>query len=129
MKRLGKELRGLSLYPYQDGGGCFVFSDTENSRFAMIERLPPHRYIGSFRIITGKYDRVTHSLDTALTPISLGKKYPTGLFVCQDELNEDGERQTYKLIHWDEIVHCFPDSLKIDLLVDPRKIGPHHKLP
>jgi 3-phytase len=56
-------------------------------------------YRGRFRVGNAIIDGVTHTDGIDVTSISLGPAYDGGLFVAQDDRNDNGN-QNFKLVRW-----------------------------
>jgi 3-phytase len=120
---LRPDLEGLTLYYRSDGSGYLIVSSQGNNRFAVFRRETDNDYIASFEIGGGKIDRVTHTDGIDVLNLSLGSRFPTGLFVAQDDHN-DGN-QNFKLIRWGDIASALGEAVTVDTSFDPREVGKH----
>ncbi len=101
--RLVADVEGMSIYPTDDGGGYLLVSSQGSDEFIVYERQSPHAYLTRFRIAEGpEVDAATDTDGIDVTPVQLGPLFPAGLFVAQDDHNEDFTRN-FKLVRWDEI--------------------------
>jgi len=117
-KKLKADIEGITLYLLPEGRGYLIVSSQGNNSFAVYERRPPHRYLGSFRLS----DRVTvdGAEDTdgiAASSFNLGDAYPKGVLVVQDGENKNGNEkrpQNFKLVRWDSIAQSFTPALEVE---------------
>lgn len=72
----------------------------------------PYRICHQFKIIDNPgirpiIDKVTHTDGIAVSAFPVLPDYPDGLFVTQDDLNEeiDGRIQNFKYVSWSKIEH------------------------
>lgn len=101
--RFRPDLEGVTLYIQPGGDGYLIASSQENNEFLVYDRQPPNHYIGRFTIGgTDKIDAVTHTDGICVTSRPLGEAFPAGLFVAQDDENDDGN-QNFKLVSWARI--------------------------
>ena len=104
------DIEGLTIYPTDSLNGYLIASSQGNYSFAVFERQGDNKYLGSFRIVEGKVDGVEETDGIDVTPVSLGQKYPKGMFVVQDGYNYEGEKlisQNFKMISWSAIEMYF----------------------
>lgn len=100
---LHMDIEGLTLYASADGGGYLIASSQGSDTFHAYDREPPNALAFTFRVGEGEgVDEVTHTdgIDACATP--LGRAYPRGVFVVQDDANP-GANQNFKLISWEQI--------------------------
>ncbi len=107
---LRADVEGLALYCAADSRGYLLVSSQGNSRFAVFSRRPPYRYLGSFRIAGGTVDGVSGTDGIDVANVGLGRPFERGLFVAQDDRNDDGN-QNFKLVRWDDIAGAFDPPL------------------
>ena len=110
------DIEGLAIYELPDGEGYLISSSQGNDSYAVFERRPPNKYLGSFRIVDGTVidgSQETDGLDA--TSFSLNKNYPAGLLVVHDGENKDNGTsapQNFKMVRWDSIALKFNPLLK-----------------
>ncbi|MEM9305081.1 MAG: phytase [Pseudomonadota bacterium] len=87
------------------GDGFLVLSSQGNSTFAVLDRLPPHGYRGSFEIVRGAGidgAQDTDGLAIITTPVG---PFAGGLLVVQDGINTlPRGNQNFKYVPWDDVV-------------------------
>ena len=117
---LEADIEGLTLYRTSDGTGYLIASSQGDSTFAVYTRERDNRYLGSFRIVTGReIDEVTGTDGIAVSNAKLGPLFPNGLFVAQDNDNGD-QPQNFKLVPWEAIARSGPFPFVVDTrLTDP----------
>ncbi len=123
--RFGKihpDAEGLTLYYRENGKGYLIVSSQGNDRFSVFRREGKNEYITSFAISGGTVDRVTHTDGIDVVNLPLGRRFPTGLFVAQDDRNDDGN-QNFKLVRWGDIASALNNAVTVDTSYDPRQIG------
>ncbi len=119
---LAADVEGLAIYYSVDGTGYLIASSQGNDRFIFYERKLPCAYLATLSLVSGSgIDGVTHTDGIDVTNANLGPAFPFGLFVAQDDRNDEGN-QNYKLTPWHRIAGECP-SLHIDTSWDPRKVG------
>lgn len=100
------DIEGLTIYNTGQGNGYLIASSQGNYSFAIFERQGNNKYLGSFRIVDGEIDGVEETDGIDVTNVSLGEKYPKGIFVVQDGYNYESKKlqsQNFKLISWESI--------------------------
>jgi 3-phytase len=105
---LAADLEGVTLYTAQNGKGFIIVSSQGNNSYALFERQDPHTYLGSFHLADGsQVDGCEDTDGIAVCQESLGKKFPSGLFVAQDGYNKSPEgnmdMQNFKYVDWKAI--------------------------
>lgn len=120
---LKPDIEGLTIYYAADGKGYLIASSQGNDSYAVYERDGDNEYLGSFAIddlvVDGEVliDGTTGTDGIDVTNHSLGKEFPYGLFVAQDDINETEQEplnQNFKLVSWDKIANLFDPPLIID---------------
>ena len=97
-------MEGLTIAYTSDGEGYLIASSQGNNTFAVYRREGTNPYVKSFRIIAGeKIDEVTETDGIHVTTANLGPRFPKGVFIAQDGLDDKG-KQNFKLVPWDSIV-------------------------
>lgn len=99
---LRHDVEGLAIWRGPNGGGYLVASSQGSDDFVVYERTGDHDYIGRFEIEAGAVDGVTHTDGIEITSLPLGPRYPRGLFVAQDDENDE-QHQNFKLVPWHAI--------------------------
>lgn len=96
------DIEGLAL-----AGDFLLASSQGNNRYAVIDRLPPHRVLGSFSIDDGKVDGVQDTDGIAASTFA-SSAFPRGLLVVQDGSNTDPEaNQNFKFVDLGQIIDRF----------------------
>ena len=127
--RLKRDIEGLTIYYGHRHQGYLIAASQGNSRFIVYAREGDNRYLGSFKI-GGNHaiDAVTHTDGIDVTNFPLGRQFPYGMFVAQDDLNTDqkGHRahQNFKFVDWKLIADALDISIHTER--DPRR--PAHSL-
>lgn len=103
---LAPEVEGLAIYPTGATSGVLIASCQGKGWFAMFDREPPHRPLGTFRVGEGDgVDGVSGTDGVEAVGVSLGAAFPRGVFIAQDNENEgdDGPRQNFKVVAWERV--------------------------
>ena len=66
-------------------------------------------------------DKVTGTDGIDVVNSYLGPAFPKGVFIAQDDENDDGN-QNYKLVPWQAIAEAASPPLKVDIFWNPRKL-------
>lgn|GEM_PF-5678094 len=127
------DVEGLSIYYGADGKGYLLVSSQGDNTFAVYRREGNNEFVGRFAVgNNGSIDSVQESDGTDVINVSLGAKFPFGLFVTQDGDNlpaeivvDDGEEENinsnFKFVPWEDIATSFPEALTINTdSYDPR---------
>jgi myo-inositol-hexaphosphate 3-phosphohydrolase len=110
---LAADIEGLTLVHLPDGGGYLIASaqhvaDPGNSYFAVYQRTGGNPFVAAFRVVGGvAADGCQRTDGIAAHPGGLGPRFPTGLFVCQDNNNTapgSSGNQNFKLVHLGAVV-------------------------
>lgn len=79
------DIEGLAIYEGLDGTGYLIVSSQGDSSFAVLDRAPPHAYIGRFVIGEGNgVDSTDESDGLDVSNVPLGPAFPNGLLVAHD---------------------------------------------
>lgn len=99
------DIEGLALYVTGETTGYLIASVQGDSSFAVYERQGENRFRGRFRIgPSATIDGVGETDGIEATSRPLGPRFPKGVLVVQDGLNEpEGAGQNFKVIDWREI--------------------------
>ncbi len=101
-------------------------SSQGNSSYAIYERQGDNAYISNFTIgdsPTVDGTSVTDGID--VLGYGLGKNFPHGIFVAQDDENlENGKKlnQNFKMVPWERIATGAPTPLTMDDGTNPREL-------
>jgi len=117
------EVEGLTLYYTGTGTGYLIASSQGSDEFLVYRRDGNNAYVGRFKITDSNgIDAVTHTDGIDVTNVALGKAFPEGVFVVQDDKNTDpDEYQNFKLVSWKAIANAL--NLTIDTSWNPHKPG------
>ncbi len=109
-ERLRPDVEGIAIYQSGPDEGYLIVSSQGSNDFVVYRRAGENDYIGRFRIVAGNgLDRVTHTDGIEATSIALGPRFPAGLFVAQDD-EDDESGQNFKLVPW----HAIDTSLDLE---------------
>lgn len=103
---LVEDIEGVTLAPVGNDGGYLIASVQGNSTFAVFA-LPDVKLVARFGIAAstdGSVDGVTGTDGIALRLGNFGPKYPGGVFVAQDDVNE-GSAQNFKIVSWADVLN------------------------
>lgn len=111
---LTADVEGLAIYrPTQNKNqrneGFLIASSQGSHSYAIYELASSHRYIASFRIDKkGPFDRVSKTDGIEAVSVPLGKRFPRGVFIAQDDqnLHPSGAKfgQNFKLVSFTQIL-------------------------
>lgn len=111
---LTKDVEGLTIYYARDGTGYLIASSQGSSEFVIYRREGNNAYVATFKIITGNgIDKVTETDGIDVVNSYLGPAFPKGVFIAQDDENDDGN-QNYKLVPWQLIAESVSPPLTVD---------------
>ena len=101
------DVEGLAVYPMDgDRGGYLLVSSQGDSTFAVFEVTEPHGFLFSFRVgASGTIDEVTGTDGIAVCAADLGPRFPSGVFVAQDDVRP-GSGQNFKIVAWERIAEA-----------------------
>ncbi len=118
--RLTPDVEGLTIYYGRGGRGYLIASSQGSNEFVIYRRRGGNSYVGTFVIASGNgIDKVSHTDGIDVTNVPLGQDFPSGLFVAQDDANDEGN-QNFKLVPWENIAEAMRPPLAVDRLPDPR---------
>ncbi len=100
------DVEGLTIYYRRDGVGYLIASSQGNSRFNVYRREGNNPYLGTFQIASGPFGSAIDTDGIDVINMSLGPRYPQGLFVAQ---NDDVD---FKFVRWDDV--AMPLGLAVD---------------
>lgn len=109
--RLTADVEGLALVPPSPGSpGYLIASSQGDGTFAAYERRPPNAYVGSFRIGAGAtIDGCSDTDGIEAVGVSLGARFPRGVFVAQDGDNA-GANQNFKLVPLERVLRVLREG-------------------
>lgn len=114
---LRADVEGLTVYDAGQDRGYLIASSQGNDSFVVYDRSS-NAYIGTFEIHGGRVDGVSNTDGIEVTHRALGPEFPYGLFVAQDDTNQDSyfrkKLQNFKLVPWEAIAGHFKPSLYIN---------------
>ena len=117
---LTADVEGLTIYYASDTKGYLIASSQGDSTFAVYERDGDNKFLGFFQIgKTNAIDPVTGTDGIDVISAALGKGFPEGAFIAQDDTN-DGANQNFKLLPWQSIANAFTPKLTIVKTRSPR---------
>ncbi len=100
--QLAADVEGIALAAASRGGGTVIVSSQGNSTFAAFD-MDTGRYLASFQIraaADGSVDAVSGTDGIDLILGDFGPRYPGGLFVSQDDVNDGADTQNFKFTPW-----------------------------
>ena len=110
-KHLTADVEGLSIATGKNGVPWLVASSQGNDSYSIFNALPPHQFIGRFRIdlnLELGIDGVSETDGLDVYSQSFGKTFPLGLLVVQDGRNiMPNQGQNFKLIDWGQVLQLF----------------------
>lgn len=100
--KLHRDVEGLALADTRTGS-YLIASSQGSDDFVVFRRDDDLSYVTRFELSESPgIDRVTHTDGIEAFVGPLGHLYPAGLFIAQDDENDDG-RQNFKLVCWSEV--------------------------
>ena len=118
------DVEGLSIYATANGAGYLLASSQGSDTYVVYGRLPPHPFLGRFRIVDfGGIDGTTGTDGIDVASVALGPLFPGGAFLAQDNENPPFN-QNFKLVPWPSIAAAFTPPLAVDTGVSPRWTSP-----
>jgi len=100
------DVEGLTIYYRRDGAGYLIASSQGNSRFNVYRREGNNPYLGTFQIASGPFGSASDTDGIDVINMSLGPRYPQGLFVAQS-----GDVD-FKFVRWEDV--AMPLGLAVD---------------
>ena len=117
------DVEGLTIYYGSAGNGYLLASDQSKSEYAVYQRTGSNAYVGKFRIGDGPIDGTFYTDGIDVTNFNLGGAYSSGMFIAQDNTNNGGANQNFKMVPWNRIASQMTPPLIIDTGYDPRSVG------
>lgn len=103
-------VRSLALYEGANGRGHWVVSHGEDT-FSVFSRVPPHAFQGNFKMVAdGGIDGVSLSEGVFASSASLGQRFPKGIFLALDGLNDTAPN--VKGVSWETLSSRFSPPLE-----------------
>lgn len=106
------DVEGMTIYETGPTTGYLLVSSQGSDTYVVYDRVAPNAYITSFRIGAGAIDAATDSDGIDVVEQSLGGRFASGLFVAQDDHNEDFT-VNFKLVPWGDIARAVAPALEI----------------
>lgn len=125
---LEADVEGLAIYYGPGEEGYLLVSSQGDNTFAIFKRSGNNEYLGSFGVgSNGEIDSAEESDGAHIVNVSLGERFPNGLLVVHDGLNDpeflvedDGEMENastnFKFVAWEAVANAFEPPLLIDTL-------------
>jgi 3-phytase len=107
---LKDDVEGVSIYYGAGGTGFLIVSNQGEDNYALYRREGRNDYLGKFQIVANSARGVdgvseTDGLDVVSAP--LGREFPAGLLVVQDDRNlMPAARQNFKLVSWKDVMEA-----------------------
>jgi len=103
---LRADVEGLAILR-RSSGASYLMASSQGSNDFLVYRLGPAlKRIGRFEVNEHDgVDGVSHTDGIEVVGVPLGPRYPSGLFVCQDDKNDRGN-QNFKLVSVAEITEA-----------------------
>lgn len=113
------DIEGLALFAGSaPTSGYLIASSQGNFSYAIFERMPPNKYVGSFQVVDSHTLDGTQETDgIEVLNYPLNDDFRHGIFIAQDGFNFDGETlstQNFKLVKWEDIAKSFTPPLLIE---------------
>ncbi|MFT8321439.1 MAG: phytase [Bacillus sp. (in: firmicutes)] len=125
-KHLSADIEGLTMYYAPNGKGYLMASSQGDSKYAVYERQGNNKYKNDFQIGNSKkIDGTSHTDGIDVLGYGLGKEYPYGIFVAQDDENMDNGKkrnQNFKIVSSEKIIKPLNGTLDKKYQVNPRKL-------
>ncbi len=96
--RLVADAEGLAIAAEGAGNGGWLVASSQGDNAYAVWQLSDDRYMGRFRIVTGRVGGTQETDGIALASGDFGPAYPAGLLVVQDGDNQPA--QNFKLVSW-----------------------------
>ncbi len=105
---LTADVEGLTIFYASGGKGYLLASSQGDSSFVVYDRVAPHGYKFTFRVVANSslgIDAVSDTDGIEVMNLGLGSAFPDGVFVVQDGANSGGN-QNFKLVPWSSIANA-----------------------
>ena len=117
---LAADVEGLTIYYSGDSAGYLIASSQGDNSYAVYSREGENNFIGRFSIVDGQNIDGTSGTDGIdVCNMNLGGKFSSGIFVAQDDINDNGN-QNFKIVLWNHISSTFVPHLSINNTWDLR---------
>ena len=111
---LADDVEGLTLYYGGESTGYLIASSQGDDTYVIYSREGQNNFIGRFSVIDSETVDGTSGTDGIdVCNMSLGGQLSNGIFVVQDDVNDNGN-QNFKVISWDNIASLFSPPLIIN---------------
>jgi len=101
---LAADVEGLTIAYGKGGKGYLIASSQGDNSYVVYRREGDNAFVKKFRIGAGNgIDEVTNTDGIYVTTANLGPRFPRGIFIAQDGVN-DKANQNFKLVPWHLIV-------------------------
>jgi 3-phytase len=102
------DVEGLTISYGPNGTGYLLASSQGNNSFVAYKREGSNDYVKTFKIAPGNgIDGVQETDGIDVTTMDLGSNFPSGVFVAQDGINDNGY-QNFKLVPYQRIFPSLP---------------------
>lgn len=102
------DVEGLTISYGPNGTGYLLASSQGNDSFVAYKREGSNDYVKTFKIEPGNgIDGVQETDGIDVTTMDLGSNFPSGVFVAQDGINDNGY-QNFKLVPYQRIFPSLP---------------------
>ena len=105
---IGGDPEGITLYQTSESEGYIILSSQGDSKYNIYDRVTPHRYLGSFRIVgDGRVDGASDTDGIDVVNIRVPGKFRQGLLVVQDGFNTnrtDVMNQNFKIVDFIKVL-------------------------
>jgi 3-phytase len=116
------EIEGLAVYTMADNQGYLIVTNEAVDSLLVYERTGDNEFVGEFKIVAGEdTDAVSEPGGVTVTGLSLGERFPQGVFVTTDDVNSaPNADNNFKLVSWEAIATGL--ALDVDTTYDPRAL-------
>jgi 3-phytase len=105
---IGGDPEGITLYQTSESEGYIILSSQGDSKYNIYDRVTPHSYLGSFRIVgDGRVDGASDTDGIDVVNIRVPGRFHQGLLVVQDGFNTDGTdvmNQNFKIVSFKKVL-------------------------
>jgi len=105
------DVEGLAIYSPAEGPRYLLASSQGDNSYAVYCLAEEVRYLVSFRVADNEADGIDGTEETDgidAVAADLGPRYPRGIFVAQDGINEGARSQNFKIVDWRRIERLIP---------------------
>ena len=105
---IGGDPEGITLYQTSESEGYIILSSQGDSKYNIYDRVTPHSYLGSFRIVgDGRVDGASDTDGLDVANIRVPGKFQKGFLVVQDGFNTDRTdvmNQNFKIVDFKKVL-------------------------